>query len=60
MSQRNNLKEMGMGGAQPNISRELLVNYYFTLPPFKEQNRIVEKIKSIFTQLDTMQEIFLQ
>ena len=60
MSQRNKLKEMGMGGAQPNISKEVLVNYYFTLPPIQEQNRIVEKIKSIFTQLDTIQEIFLQ
>jgi len=58
MSQRNALKEKGMGGAQPNISRELLVNYYFTLPPLNEQHRIVEMIKSIFTQLDTMQEIF--
>ena len=54
------LKEKGMGGAQPNISRELLVNYYFSLPPLNEQHRIVEKIKSIFSQLDTMQEIFLQ
>ena len=60
MSQRNKLKEMGMGGAQPNISRELLVNYYFALPPLNEQSRIVEKIKSIFNQLDAMQEIFLQ
>ena len=60
MSQRNNLKEMGMGGAQPNISRELLVNYYFALPPVNEQLKIVSKIKDIFAQLDIMQEIFLQ
>ncbi len=58
MSQRNNLKELGMGGAQPNISREFLVNYYFALPPINEQLKIVSKIKDIFTQLDTIQEIF--
>ena len=58
MSQRNNLKKMGMGGAQPNISRELLVNYYFALPPINEQLKIVSKIKDIFAQLDTIQEIF--
>ena len=58
MSQRNNFKKMGMGGAQPNISRELLVNYYFALPPINEQLKIVSKIKDIFAQLDTIQEIF--
>ncbi len=58
MSQRNNFKKMGLGGAQPNISRELLVNYYFALPPINEQLKIVSKIKDIFAQLDTIQEIF--
>ena len=54
MSQRNNLKKMGMGGTQPNISRELLVNYYFALPPINEQQRISETVKTLLQLVETI------
>lgn len=40
------------GGAQPNISQTILSNYVLPIPPFKEQNNIVNKIESLFSELD--------
>ena len=33
------------GGAQPNISKEIIVNTYIPIPPINEQERIVEAIE---------------
>ncbi|NIE79652.1 restriction endonuclease subunit S [Asaia sp. As-1742] len=38
---------LGQGGAQPNISQEILKSQIFTLPPLPEQRRIVAKIDSL-------------
>jgi type I restriction enzyme S subunit len=51
-------KSSGIG--QPNVNGTSLKEIILPLPPYQEQRKIVEKIKSIFNQLDTMQEIFLQ
>lgn len=40
--------ELGEGGAQPNISREKIVDFPFPLPPLAEQHRIVAKIEELF------------
>ncbi len=45
MSQKTAFEQQAEGGAQPNISREKIVNYLFPLPPFAEQNRIVAAIE---------------
>lgn len=37
------------GSAQPNISKEKIIKTAIPLPPLKEQQRIVEKIKACFT-----------
>ena len=47
-SMRNNFIRMGSGGAQPNISREKIVNYIFPLPPLEEQKDIVKLLDNIF------------
>lgn len=57
MSQRDNLKNMGSGGAQSNISKEKIMGYSFPLAPYKEQVCIVEKIDEIFKVLDTIEEL---
>ena len=54
------LIEKRTGTTVTGIKAEKLKELFVPLPPIKEQNRIVAKIKSIFTQLDTIQEIFLQ
>ena len=51
-------KSSGIG--QPNVNGTSLKELLLPIPPLNEQKRIAIKIKSIFTQLDTMQEIFLQ
>ena len=47
MGSQEDFIKKGEGGAQPNISREKIVAHIMPLPPFEEQNRIVEKIESI-------------
>lgn len=49
---RQILKSKAAGGAQPNISREKIVNTIFPLPPYSEQKRIVDKIDLLFNLCD--------
>jgi type I restriction enzyme S subunit len=49
LSERENLRALGKGGAQPNISQQVLRRYPVWLPPLAEQRRIADKI----TTLDT-------
>jgi type I restriction enzyme, S subunit len=50
--QRRNLIELGKGGAQPNISQEIVRRTVIPIPPLPEQQRIVSKIEELFTELD--------
>ena len=54
LSQRETFISQGGGGAQPNISKEIIVNTFIPLPPLLEQGRIVEKVDQIFALLDTI------
>jgi type I restriction enzyme S subunit len=49
---KNKLIEQGAGGAQPNISQTILKELEITIPPAKEQHRIVTKIEELFSDLD--------
>ena len=45
LSHRDEFIKMGGGGAQPNISKEKIINTYIPLPPFAEQKRIVSAVR---------------
>lgn len=51
-SQKDNFIKKGKGGAQPNISQEIIKSHEFPLPPLSEQQRIVDRIESLFAKLD--------
>jgi len=51
-SYRESLLNQRKGGAQPNISQQIINDSVFRLPPLPEQHRIVEKLEELFTKLD--------
>ena len=55
LSHRKDFIAKGGGGAQPNISKEIIVNTAIPLPPLSEQQRIVQKIEELFSTLDSIQ-----
>ncbi len=54
MSERKKFTSRAEGGAQPNISKEKIVNTLFPLPPFAEQQRIVSKISQVFSVIESL------
>ena len=55
-SQKDDFIKKGKGGAQPNISQEIIKFHQFPLPPLAEQHRIVDRIESLFAKLDETKE----
>ena len=49
MAQRASFIKQGEGGAQPNISKEKIVNSFIAIPPAREQERIVEALSKTFS-----------
>ncbi len=56
LSQRNTFISKGGGGAQPNISKEIIVNTFVPLPPLSEQQRIVMEIENWFVLIDLIEQ----
>ena len=54
MSEKKVLQMKAEGGAQPNISKEKIVNFTILLPPAQEQVRIVQTIDTFFNMLDDL------
>ncbi|HHY0332457.1 TPA: restriction endonuclease subunit S [Vibrio cholerae] len=53
-SEKQNFIKKGKGGAQPNISQQLIKAHNVMLPPLAEQTRIVEKLDEVLAQVDTI------
>ena len=49
LASRKSLIKLGAGGAQPNISKQKVENYIFSLPPLNEQKRIVVKVEELLS-----------
>lgn len=47
IAEQENLKSVGQGGAQPNISQTIIKEYPIRIAPLAEQQRIVAKIDSL-------------
>ena len=52
MNKRREIEKKAYGGAQPNISKQLIEDLNLLLPPLAEQGRIVGKIEEIFAKID--------
>ncbi|WP_159798879.1 restriction endonuclease subunit S [Flavobacterium sp. MK4S-17] len=58
MSSKDELLNKREGSAQPNISQKVLNSFPFPVAPIEEQNRIVEKLEELFSELDKNLEQF--
>ena len=56
MQYKSNFISMGFGGAQPNISKEKIIQVLIPIPPFEEQKRIANKVSQLFSLLDSIAE----
>ncbi len=54
-NEKDNFIKKGKGGAQPNISQEILKEHLIKLPPENEQIRIAEKLDSVLAKVDAAQ-----
>ena len=55
-SEKDNFIKKAKGGAQPNISQDVIKKCLIPLPPLDEQERIVTRIESLFAKLDEAKE----
>ncbi|MEY8688071.1 restriction endonuclease subunit S [Bacteroides sp. AN502(2024)] len=56
LSHKEDFIRLGGGGAQPNISKEKIINTYIPVPPYAEQRRIIDAIRKAFAKIDTIME----
>lgn len=57
MANRKVFIKMGAGGAQPNISKEKIVNTLMPLPPLAEQKRIVAKLEELLPLCEKLHKV---
>ena len=57
ISLKQNFNAQGAGAAQPNISKEKIINTLAPLPPLAEQRRIVAKIDQLMARCDELEKL---
>lgn len=57
MHKSEDILKLAYGGAQPNISGKMIENIQIPLPPLEEQERIVNRIESLFKKIDKASEL---
>lgn len=57
IGEKDNFIRKGKGGAQPNISQEIIKDHIVPHPPLSEQHRIVDRIENFFAKLDQAKEL---
>ena len=55
LSHKNEFIMLGGGGAQPNISKEKIIDTQIPLPPLKEQKRIVNSIEQLLKFVEKLE-----
>ena len=55
LAKKDDFTKQAFGGAQPNISKEKIVDTVFPLPPLSIQHRIVKKIDEVFSAINNLQ-----
>ena len=55
MQYKSNFISMAFGGAQPNISKEKIVQVIIPIPPIEEQNKITAKLTELFVFVETIE-----
>ncbi|MBF0142914.1 MAG: restriction endonuclease subunit S [Magnetococcales bacterium] len=53
---RSQIFRFDNGSAQPNLSANSVRSYFFPLPPFEEQRRIVERVDQLMALCDRLEE----
>ncbi|QHU98942.1 restriction endonuclease subunit S [Synechocystis sp. CACIAM 05] len=53
LSERRRIIEKGKGGAQPNISQEIIKSYPVVIAPLNEQRRIVAKLEKLLAKVNS-------
>ena len=54
LSHKEEFIALGGGGAQPNISKDIIVKTFIPIPPIQEQIRIVSEIECLLVLLDSL------
>ena len=55
LSHKEEFIMLGGGGAQPNISKEKIIDTLIPVPPLQEQNRIIEAIEQWFSLIELLE-----
>lgn len=54
LSHKEEFVALGGGGAQPNISKDIIIKTFIPIPPYNEQMRIVSEIEKLLGLLDSL------